>query len=87
MNGNVSWIFNHSSQDSSNSKSVLSNFEVDQLLVTEKENYQNKSSKKIITLYESADLNFLAPDEDKLNKILGQAELSQFDVSSALRES
>lgn len=71
LSGNASWIFNQSSQDSSNSKSMLSEIEVDHLLVTEKENYQNKSSKKIISLYESADLNFLAPDEEKLNKIMG----------------
>lgn len=65
---------------------MLSCLETDQLLVTEKENYQNKSSKKILSLYESVDLNFLAPDEEKLNKIMGQAELSQFDFSSTLRE-
>lgn len=46
---------------------MLSNFEIDHLFVTEKENYQNKSSKKVLALYESADLNFLAPDEEKLN--------------------
>lgn len=50
---------------------MLSGIEMDHLFVTEKENFQNKSSKKIITLYESADLNFLAPDEEKLNKIIG----------------
>ncbi len=50
---------------------MLSCLEVDQLLVTEKENYQNKSSKKILGLYDSLDLNFLAPDEEKLNKIMG----------------
>ncbi len=66
---------------------MLSSIEMDHLLVTEKENFQNKSSKKIISLYESADLNFLAPDEEKLNKIMGQQELTQFDVASALRES
>ncbi len=29
----------------------------------------------------------MAPDEEKLNKIMGQQELTQFDVASALRES
>ncbi len=55
---------------------MLSSIEMDHLFVTEKENFQNKSSKKIITLYESADFNFLAPDEEKLNRIMVQNEVT-----------
>lgn len=61
---------NQLSNDFSESKSNSLNFEYENLFQTEKENYQNKSQKKTPVIFEGNTLNFLCPDEEKLNKII-----------------
>jgi hypothetical protein len=67
---NASWTLNQASNDLSESKSSSINLEYEQIFLTEKENYQNKSQIKVPSFFEGGTLNFLCPDEEKLIKII-----------------